>query len=1075
MDPFETEDLFEVFGKATTSSNDNEQQQKKRTLEQSIKLAETEQEERRELKKLKQLLDEDEGYNKEMQSADSDEITNNNTKSNGGIHHGETTTLGGAVVGDENFKNEERKVNKLIGRLGEKNDCLHEVAIPPNYDGRMDLLEMRSDVEMGLKEPAKVYPFQLDAFQREAVRAIELSQSVLVSAHTSAGKTAVAEYAIAKALKDGSRVVYTSPIKALSNQKFRELQEEFKDVGLMTGDVTINPRSSCIVMTTEILRSMLYRGSELLNEVSWVIFDEVHYMRDKERGVVWEETLILLPTSVRYVFLSATIPNAMEFAGWIAKLKGQPVHIVYTDYRPTPLQHYLYPVGGGGIHLVVEKHNFKEENFKHAIEDLNQVYSSGNSGQNGQVSYTERKKRVDFGLVKLVNMIMKKNFQPVIVFSFSRKDCESRAIGLSKSNFNDEEEMALVQEVFTNAIDSLSEDDKKLPQVESMLPLLKKGIGIHHSGLLPIIKEVIEILFQEGLIKVLFATETFAMGLNMPAKTVIFTGVEKFDGVITRTLTSGEYIQMSGRAGRRGLDDKGIVILMLDDPNLREEDARQLMNGIADPLNSSFHLSYYMVLNLLRVEELTPEYIMERSFYQFQCEKKKSHYEQKLEELKLKRDSISLPNEPQLASYVNLLQELKQVNHQYRTEITTPRYIIPYLSAGRLVKIKDWGWGILLKFTKKRHAEKLPVVNTVADDYDLELLLAADPDNINNVYVEDEDTTNVDRLPVPIIKTYSLSLVEGLSTVKIYLSKQMKTHPDSTSEEAQTAVIKFLETNRRLKQKNTVILLDPITDMSIPKEKIQPLRDQIQSIEDRLKHNPYSKKVKSLDVAQYEEKLELEMQIRELQKLIKSTSQLVMKDELKKMARVLRRLGFVSEDNVITAKGRVACELSSADALVVTEMIYNGAFTHLTPEQCIAVLSCFASEMESQKREDDKSALIEELQQAYFDLEVAAKRVAEVSLESKLELDLERYLSSFPCNLMNVTYAWCTGAKFVDICKMTEIFEGSIVRIMRRCEEVVRQMCAAAKSIGEETLEKKLLIGLDKMRRDIVFSSSLYL
>jgi ATP-dependent RNA helicase DOB1 len=242
-----------------------------------------------------------------------------------------------------------------------------------------------------------VYNFKLDTFQQQAVDYIERGDSVLVAAHTSAGKTAVAEYAIAKSLRDGQRVIYTSPIKALSNQKYRDMQEEFKDVGLMTGDITINPNATCLIMTTEILRSMLYRGSEVMREVAWVIYDEVHYMRDKvntlpelaspptlllyphcadtpspppatppfpslprhtragkERGVVWEESIILLPHKVRFVFLSATIPNAEEFVGWVAKIHHQPCHVVYTDYRPTPLQHYIFPAVGDGLHLVVD-------------------------------------------------------------------------------------------------------------------------------------------------------------------------------------------------------------------------------------------------------------------------------------------------------------------------------------------------------------------------------------------------------------------------------------------------------------------------------------------------------------------------------------------------------------------------------------------------------------------------------------------------------------------------------------------------------------------------------------------------
>lgn len=205
----------------------------------------------------------------------------------------------------------------LAVTLESTKDCVHEVAVPSGYP-YVPMSETSLPAKM-----AKEYPFTLDPFQKEAIKCIERRESVLVSAHTSAGKTVVAEYAIATSLHNSQRVIYTSPIKALSNQKYRELQEEFSDVGLMTGDVTINPSATCLVMTTEILRSMLYRGSEVMREVGWVVFDEVHYMRDKERGVVWEEVMILLPDNVHYVFLSATIPNALQFAKWICDLHKQ--------------------------------------------------------------------------------------------------------------------------------------------------------------------------------------------------------------------------------------------------------------------------------------------------------------------------------------------------------------------------------------------------------------------------------------------------------------------------------------------------------------------------------------------------------------------------------------------------------------------------------------------------------------------------------------------------------------------------------------------------------------------------------
>ena len=495
----------------------------------------------------------------------------------------------------------------------------HQVALPPDYD-YVPISEHKAP-----ETPARTWPFQLDPFQQVSIASIERGESVLVSAHTSAGKTVVAEYAIAQSLRNNQRVIYTSPIKALSNQKYREFAAEFGDVGLMTGDVTINPTATCLVMTTEILRSMLYRGSEIMREVAWVVFDEIHYMRDKARGVVWEETIILLPDKVRYVFLSATIPNAMQFAEWITKTHGQPCHVVYTDFRPTPLQHYFFPQGADGIHLVVdEKGVFREENFNKAMTTIADKHGDDPADAMAKRKGRGNDKRLNKGgtkgpsdIYKIVKMIMVKNYNPVIVFSFSKNMCESYALQMSNLSFNEESEKAMVDKVFNNALEMLSEEDKQLPQIQNILPLLKRGIGIHHSGLLPILKETIEILFQEGLIKVLFATETFSIGLNMPAKTVVFTSVRKFDGVSLRWVTPSEFVQMSGRAGRRGLDDRGMVIMMIDE-KMEPAVAKEIVRGEQDKLNSAFYLGYNMILNLMRVEGISPEFMLERCFYQFQ-------------------------------------------------------------------------------------------------------------------------------------------------------------------------------------------------------------------------------------------------------------------------------------------------------------------------------------------------------------------------------------------------------------------------------------------------------------------------
>jgi ATP-dependent RNA helicase DOB1 len=324
---------------------------------------------------------------------------------------------------------------------------------------------------------------------------------------------------------------------------------------------------------------------------------------------------------------------------------------------------------------------------------------------------------------KIIKMIMLKNYNPVIVFSFSKRECEGLALTMSKFEFNSTDEQELVTNIYNNAIDNLSQDDRQLPQILNLLPLLRRGIGIHHGGLLPILKEVIEILFQEGLIKVLFATETFSIGLNMPAKTVVFTAARKFDGREFRNISSGEYIQMSGRAGRRGLDDRGVVIMMCDE-KLEPVAAKEMVKGEADRLDSAFHLGYNMVLNLMKVEGISPEYMLERCFFQFQSSAGVPKLEEgmisffpygtclldfvclpELEREEEARSTTIIPDEALVSQYYDCRQQLDEMVADFREVITHPTYSLPFLKGGRLVKVKyrnlDFGWGIVINFQKR--------------------------------------------------------------------------------------------------------------------------------------------------------------------------------------------------------------------------------------------------------------------------------------------------------------------------------------------------------------------------------------
>lgn len=970
------------------------------------------------------------------------------------------------------------------GKLELRHQIRHEVAVPPGYPYIPISQHVPSET------PARVYPFTLDPFQRVAIHSIERNESVLVAAHTSAGKTVVAEYAIAQALRNNQRVIYTSPIKALSNQKFREFSEEFGDVGLLTGDVTISPQATCLVMTTEILRSMLYRGSEVMREVAWVIFDEVHYMRDKARGVVWEETMILLPHNVRHVFLSATIPNAHQFARWICELHQQPCHVVYTDFRPTPLQHFLYPEGSNGILLVVdEESKFRSDNFEKAMSLLRSApendalaEEAGGSGR----GLKHRKKRIDTSedsdIARIIKMILERNYHPVIVFSFGKRDCETYANAMSVIDFNTAREQELVAQVFSNAIAPLDSHDRELPQIQSILPLLKRGIGIHHSGLLPVLKEVIEILFQEGLIKVLFATETFSIGLNMPAKTVVFTSVSKFDGTSLRSISSGEYIQMSGRAGRRGLDARGIVIMMINE-KIEPGVVKNMIQGQSDVLNSAFHITDNMLLNQLRVEGISPERMLECCFLHFQSR-------EDLPRLTLEKNRLeNRINLTVVDERIGTYYKLKQMGEEYRQQIRDlcnhPKKAIPFLTTGRLVKVEynglDFGTGVIIKFEKVRSFETgKPVKSEDNDQTVVYVLLEVEGGSLNHrerpkpcpvlpeglLPAKNNTGSNTGSMRVvPIL----LQAIAGLSSIVIKLS------PDVTSSESLKKIKKtFEEVARRFN--GDLKFLDPVEHLKVDPELANKCKSRISKVEARLaeitaEFGGADLIPGKLDV--YQRQLADKEALQTISNQIKEAQAVVKLDELKCRKRVLRLLGYISDSDVVEVKGRVACEIQSEYGLLLAELIFQGIFNALTVEQTAALLSIFVYDERLDEKANDTipPSLVEPFRLALEH----ARKIATASLECKVPIDVEQYVSGLNPGLILAVHEWCRGASFMEICEMTPAFEGSIIRVFRRLEESIRQMAMAAKAIGNVELEAKFSHAILLMKRGIIFSASLYL
>lgn len=932
--------------------------------------------------------------------------------------------------------------------------CVHYVSLPPGQDTPTPLTDPDT--------PARTWPFTLDEFQRHSVRILEQNEMLLVAAHTSAGKTAIGEYAVSKALQSNSRVIYTSPIKALSNQKFREMSEYYPEVGLMTGDVNINPNAPCLVMTTEILRNMMIHGSETMTSVSWIIFDEVHYMFNRERGVVWEESIIMIDPKINLVFLSATLANPSDFADWITMLKGRPCHVVNTDYRPTPLLHYVFTNGGDGLYLVVDdKGNFRGENFAEAAA----------------VQNTDSDGKGNTDLYRIVSLAEENTWLPLIVFSFSRKECEFRAISLKKIDLNTVEEKAAVKEVFDNAIHQLAEEDRDLPQLKLALPLMLRGIGVHHSGLLPILKEVVEILFQESLIKVLFATETFAIGVNMPAKTCVFSSTQKFDGQNFRNLKSSEYTQMSGRAGRRGQDKHGICIIMIDD-GVEMEDIRQIITGGADPLASQFKLGYTLILNTLRAESaMSTEELIKRSLHQYMYEKEAPDNSKQLEEL---NQLSSQAHDQDLENFVVMTTLLQQLMGNLRSEMQKPAICLPYMQPGRCVYIKneheEYGWGVVLNFRKK-FAPDVYVIHVLLP------LLKLDKHGTTGVPVpckleelqQLKDAggflalayeRGMENLPQMHVVACDTSMLWTISAVRLYMPHDLR--GIDTKMQLYDCLIETAN-NFPLKE---LPALSP-EDMGLLNPGNEKEIGRIKSLRVRIAQH----KANKIPAAKREAFSELFRRRAELQDKIQGFKQKdkrshidIFKTELSKRSRVLRRLGHIDDQGVQLAKGKVACEIESVDELLVTEMIFDGVFNDLDPAQSTAVLTCLFPQ--------DKTKMAvkvsEELMKAFDRVKQLALRVSTVEKECGLEVEPEQYAETFKTNMMQLTYEWCSGKSFPEICMLTDMFEGSIIRNLRRLEELMRELAEAAASIGNAQLQEKFNEGSKGLKRGIVFAGSLY-
>lgn len=963
---------------------------------------------------------------------------------------------------------------------------------------------------------AREWPFELDTFQKEAVFHLEQGDSVFVAAHTSAGKTVVAEYAIAMAARNMTKTIYTSPIKALSNQKFRDFKETFKDmdIGLITGDVQINPEANCLIMTTEILRSMLYRGADLIRDVEFVIFDEVHYVNDIDRGVVWEEVIIMLPDHVKYILLSATVPNTFEFASWVGRTKQKDIYVISTPKRPTPLEIFIWgkknlykAIDANGVFIELEFKKYKEAlapTQKQLPPNVTVSYGlrkgpggtarggnrgGGQMGRGGNQSTRgggpaargrgNLKPRGGFARdgpnkgtwTDLVQYLNSNKLLPAVIFVFSKKRCEEYAATLSGVQFCNAKERSEIHMFIDKAVSRLKREDRELPQILSVRDMLSRGIAVHHGGLLPIVKECIEILFAKSLVKVLFATETFAMGLNLPTRTVVFSELRKHDGRGFRNLLPGEFTQMAGRAGRRGLDSTGTVIVMSYNDPLSPTDFKEVTMGTPTKLLSQFRLTYNMILNLLRIEALRVEEMIKHSFSENSTQTLLPEHQKRVEALKEELSLAKVDNTSNIEEFKQAFSFISQYKEVYGkiiedvSKLTLTRTAL--LSSGKLICFSDENGisrvGFLVKCDLNTNEIVLLTFNH-GKEYE--------ESSVHLPYVPVSQYLKKSRPQIRYngeLKTVSVPFenVHFASSYRLRSNmRQLLSNDSEVVRETEDSIKHILFSQTRWHE----IEFQKAVQLSLH-ELVHEKNDLVSQL-------------KSTDVFQRPEFNTIFSQLAKrdsIEKLIESISLLLSDENLELLPdyeqrlKVLHSLGFIDDQQRVVLKGRVACEINSGWELVLTELILDNFLGDFQPEEIVALLSCFVYEGRTNEEEDPP--MTPRLEKGKAEIMKITEKLLKVynTFQVSLTSEEEEFLERKRFALVNVVYEWARGLTFNEIMQISVESEGTIVRVITRLDEICRQVKNAALIVGDSTLHSKMNEAQEKIKRDIVFCASLYL
>jgi ATP-dependent RNA helicase HelY len=907
-----------------------------------------------------------------------------------------------------------------------------------------------------LAEFRGLHGFALDPFQVEACREVEEGRGVLVAAPTGSGKTIVGEFAVHLALATGRKCFYTTPIKALSNQKFHDLVDRYSAdrVGLLTGDSTINGEAPVVVMTTEVLRNMLYAGSRTLDGLGYVVMDEVHYLADRFRGAVWEEVIIGLPESVSVVSLSATVSNAEEFGDWLSEVRGSTTTIV-EERRPVPLHQHvlvgrkLFPLfeddraetepgrddGPGGGPRV----NRQLESMARQDWQLDRARRGGGRGRPSKGHRRPQSRHRTPSRLEVVEKLEAEGLLPAIVFVFSRAGCAAAVQQLldARVMLTTPDERKEIEDRVDEACAHLPDEDLHVLGFHELREGLGRGVAAHHAGMLPAFKEVVEQLFSDGLVKVVFATETLALGINMPARSVVIERLTKWNGEAHVNVTPGEYTQLTGRAGRRGIDVEGHGVVLWQ-PELDPKQVAGLASTRTYPLNSSFRPSYNMAVNLVDQMGRRPaRELLEQSFAQFQADRAVVGM---VRQIRKADDALEGYREAaqchlgDFLEYARLRRELGEVESSGARQRKADRRQEAVASMSRL-KVGD-------------------VINVPGGKF-AGLAVVLDPGVVGSVDAPRPLVLTASRhsrrlgpvdFPVPVEPITRMRIPKSFNARNAQARRDLASTLRNRAEG-----VRWQQDTGYRPDRPAERVVDDRTDPRVAQLRSALKAHPCHQCPDREAHARWAERYTKLE-------RDTEQQRRRIEQRTNTVAR-----QFDRVCDVLDQLGYLDGD-VVTDDGRRLQRLYSELDLLVSECLRRGVWDGLDAVQLAAVLSGLTFE----SRKDDPPAprfpdrttldVSEEMTTLCADLQ---------ALERQHRV---KFLATPDFGFAETAAAWVAGASLDDVLRTTGMAAGDFVRAMKQLIDLVAQVSDAA---GPGPLRTTARQSLDGLRRGVVAYSSL--